>query len=454
MSMHILVIDDEKSQRDILNDILTDAGYSVVVAADGDQGLEYVTSGNFDLILTDLKMPGKDGLDVLKGVRDYNPEIQVIIMTAFGTIPGAVNAIKGGASDYLTKPFKKEELLHVVRRTCERGELISENRKLKDEITKRYHYQNIIGKSPAMRDIYKLIERIKDVDATVLISGESGTGKELVARAIHFSSKKSNGPFVAINCGAIPESLIESELFGHEKGSFTGANKSHIGKFEQAQGGTIFLDEIGTMRADLQIKLLRILQERKVEPIGSHESKELDVRVLAATNDDLEAKVREGYFRTDLYHRLNVFHIRVPRLIDRKEDILLLSNYFINKYTERYNKNQIALTQAAFKALENYAFPGNVRELENIIEKAIILSDGPQIDAADLMIPEATHSIPIVKNEKTKSLPELEEKLIYDALKDNFGSLKRTANTLGITYKTLQYRLKKYGIDKNQFKQS
>ncbi|MEJ2545019.1 MAG: sigma-54 dependent transcriptional regulator [Calditrichaceae bacterium] len=445
--MHILVIDDEKSQRDILNDILTDAGYSVVVAADGDQGLEYATSGNFDLILTDLKMPGKDGLDVLKGVRDYNPEIQVIIMTAFGTIPGAVNAIKGGASDYLTKPFKKEELLHVVRRTCERGELISENRKLKDEITKRYHYQNIIGKSPAMRDIYKLIERIKDVDATVLISGESGTGKELVARAIHFSSKKSNGPFVAINCGAIPESLIESELFGHEKGSFTGANKSHIGKFEQAQGGTIFLDEIGTMRADLQIKLLRVLQERKVEPIGSHESKELDVRVLAATNDDLEAKVREGSFRTDLYHRLNVFHIRVPRLIDRKEDILLLSNYFINKYTERYNKNQIALTQAAFKALENYAFPGNVRELENIIEKAIILSDGPQIDAADLMIPEATHSIPIVKNEKTKSLPELEEKLIYDALKDNFGSLKRTANTLGITYKTLQYRLKKYGIE-------
>ena len=450
--MHILVIDDEKSQREILRDILADAGYSVVIAQNGDEGLEYATRDNFDLILTDLKMPGKDGLDVLKSVRDFNPEIQVIIMTAFGTIPGAVNAIKGGAFDYLTKPFKKEELLHVVRRAGERNELINENRKLKDEITKRYHYQNIIGKSPAMRDIYKLIERIKDVDATVLISGESGTGKELVARAIHFSGKRSKGPFVAINCGAIPESLIESELFGHEKGSFTGADKSHTGKFEQAQGGTIFLDEIGTMRADLQIKLLRVLQERKVERIGSHVSTELDVRVLAATNDDLELKVREGSFRTDLYHRLNVFNIKVPKLVERKEDILLLSNHFINKYTERYNKNQIALTQAALKALESYSFPGNVRELENIIEKAIILSDGPQIDEADLMIPNAINSIHYSEKDHIKSLPELEEKLIYDALQENLGSLKRTANKLGITYKTLQYRLKKFGIDKNQFK--
>ena len=450
--MHILVIDDEKSQREILRDILADAGYSVVIAQNGDEGLEYATRDNFDLILTDLKMPGKDGLDVLKSVRDFNPEIQVIIMTAFGTIPGAVNAIKGGAFDYLTKPFKKEELLHVVRRAGERNELINENRKLKDEITKRYHYQNIIGKSPAMRDIYKLIERIKDVDATVLISGESGTGKELVARAIHFSGKRSKGPFVAINCGAIPESLIESELFGHEKGSFTGADKSHTGKFEQAQGGTIFLDEIGTMRSDLQIKLLWVLQERKVERIGSHVSTELDVRVLAATNDDLELKVREGSFRTDLYHRLNVFNIKVPKLVERKEDILLLSNHFINKYTERYNKNQIALTQAALKALESYSFPGNVRELENIIEKAIILSDGPQIDEADLMIPNAINSIHYSEKDHIKSLPELEEKLIYDALQENLGSLKRTANKLGITYKTLQYRLKKFGIDKNQFK--
>ena len=426
----------------------------MVIAENGDEGLEYATSGNFDLVLSDLKMPGKDGLDVLKGVRDFNPEIQVIIMTAFGTIPGAVNAIKGGAFDYLTKPFKKEELLHVVRRAGERHALISENRKLKDEISKQYHYQNIIGKSAAMREIYKLIDRIKDVDTTVLISGESGTGKELVARAIHFSGKRSNGPFVAINCGAIPESLIESELFGHEKGSFTGADKSHIGKFEQAQSGTIFLDEIGTMRADLQIKLLRVLQERKVERVGSQTSTELDVRVLAATNDDLELKVREGSFRTDLYHRLNVFHIKLPKLSERKDDILLLSNHFINKYTERYNKNQIALTQAAFKALDNYAFPGNVRELENIIEKAIILSDGPQIDAADLMIPDAVHSIHYSDKDASKSLPELEEKLIYDALKENFGSLKRTAKKLGITYKTLQYRIKKYAIDKNQFKQN
>ena len=452
--MHILVIDDEKSQRDILKDILTDAGYSVVTAENGEQGLDYATGGDFDLILTDLKMPGKDGLDVLKGSREFNPDLQVIIMTAFGTIPGAVSAIKGGAYDYLTKPFKKEELLHVVNRACERNKLITENRELKNEISERYHYQNIIGKSQSMLQIYKLIERIKDVDATVLISGESGTGKELVAKAIHFSGKRNKESFIAINCGAIPESLIESELFGHEKGSFTGADKTYTGKFEQAQGGTIFLDEIGTMRADLQIKLLRVLQEKKVERIGSNTSTDLNVRVLAATNEDIESKVSKGLFRTDLYHRLNVLHINVPCLVERKEDILLLANYFVKKYADQYGKKQISLTPAALKGLENYSFPGNVRELENIIEKAIILNDNPQIDAQDLMIPNTFTSIQPKGQNGVKSLHALEEQLIHDALNENHGSLKRTAKKLGITYKTLQYRLKKYRIDTNQYKLS
>ena len=449
--MHILVIDDEKSQREILKDILVDAGYSVVIAENGEQGIHYAVNDKFNLILTDLKMPGKDGLDVLKEIRQSDPEMQVIIMTAFGTIPGAVNAIKGGAYDYLTKPFKKDELLHVVSRAVERNKLITENRKLKDEIKKRYHYQNIIGKSPAMREIYRLIERIKDIDSTVLISGESGTGKELVARAIHFSGKRNKGPFVALNCGAIPESLIESELFGHEKGSFTGADKSHTGKFEQAHGGTIFLDEIGTMRADLQIKLLRVLQDKKVERVGSTQSTKLDVRVLAATNDDLESRVKQGAFRTDLYHRLNVFHIKLPRLIDRKDDILLLANHFINKYTERYGKHQIALTQAALKALESYAFPGNVRELENIIERAIVLTRGKVITLNDLPM-----NIKGFKEEKTlgsldegtltEQVETLEKQLIYDALQESGGNQTKAGKLLGLTERNLRYKLKKYNI--------
>jgi len=449
--MNILVIDDEQSQREILRDILTDAGYSVVIAEDGDRGLELAVDANFQIVLTDLKMPGKDGIDVLHGVLEFDSDIQVIIMTAFGTIPGAVNAIKGGAYDYLTKPFKKDELLQVVNRASEKVKLIEENKKLKNEVIHRHQYQNLIGKSQPMQDIYNLIERIKDVDATVLITGESGTGKELVARAIHYSGQRKTGPFVAINCGAIPETLIESELFGHEKGSFTGANRTYEGRFEQAQGGTIFLDEIGTMRKDLQIRLLRVLQERKIEKIGSNHSINLNVRVLAASNEDLERKVDKQSFRTDLYHRLNVFQIEIPLLKNRKEDIALLADHFVKKYTKQYAKNEVTLSSTAIQKLEKYSYPGNVRELENIIEESIILCDGHKIRAEDLMIPELNAEISI--NETgDESLPHIEKKLIVDALKNTHGSLKLAAQKLGISYKTLQYRVKKFGIDKNKYK--
>ncbi len=444
--MHILVIDDEKTQRDILADILRDAGYSVTCAADGDEGLQQIAENGYSLILTDLKMPGKDGFAVLEEALKINPHSQVIIMTAFGSIPSAVNAIKNGAYDYLTKPFKKDELLRVISRAAEKVRLLEENERLKNEVTQRYSYHNLIGGSAAMRKIYGLIEKIKDIDATVLISGESGTGKEMVARAIHYSGKRKDGPFVALNCGAIPETLIESELFGHEKGAFTGAHKDYIGKFEQAQGGTIFLDEIGTMRMDLQIRLLRVLQEKRVSPVGSNRTIDLDVRVIAATNEDLQVKVDSGAFRTDLYHRLNVFHLHLPALRDRKEDIPLLVRHFAERYAQQYKKPLPLFGKSAVQKLESYGFPGNIRELEHVIEKTIILSDKKHLEAQDLIMPD-----PVTQTDPPTSLVEMEKQMIIDTLKEMNGSIKKTAEKLGITYKTLQYRIKKYNITRRDF---
>jgi len=448
--MNILVIDDEKSQRDILADILSDAGYQVTCAADGYDGLELIEQGSIDLVLTDLKMPKKDGFDVLKGTRHINPDIQVIIMTAFGTIPSAVDAIKKGAYDYLTKPFKKEELLRVVNRAAEKVELLSENERLKQEVTHRYQYQSLIGSSTVMQQIYGMIDKIKNIDATVMITGASGTGKELVAKAIHYSGLRKDKSFVALNCGAIPETLIESELFGHEKGSFTGAHKTYIGKFEQAQGGTIFLDEIGTMRMDLQIRLLRVLQERKIERIGSGKSVELDVRVIAASNEDLSAKVEANEFRNDLYHRLNVFHIELPLLRERKKDIPLLTKHFIKKFSAQYGKPEPKLNKDAIQKLESFEYPGNVRELEHILEKTIILNDGQFVTAETLIMPREKSG---KSSEKTgASLIETEATMIKNALKFNNGSIKKASEKLGVSYKTLQYRLRKFGINKEDYK--
>lgn len=448
----ILIVDDEQSQREIVADILKDNGFPVYLAEDGDQALRLFGKHKYAIVLTDLKMPGKDGIDVLNGVKELHPETQVIIMTAFGTIPGAVNAIKNGAYDYLTKPFKKDELIQVVQRACEKIDLLNENSRLKEEISNRYQYASIIGHSKKMQQIYKMIERISLVEATVLISGESGTGKELVAKAIHYNGNRKDKSFIAINCGAIPETLIESELFGHEKGAYTGATKAYAGKFEQAQGGTIFLDEIGTMRNDLQIRLLRVLQEKKVQRLGSAHAIDLDVRVIAATNENLEQKIIDGKFRQDLYHRLNVFTINLPPLRERKEDIALLVRHFIDKNAKQYNKQAPSISADALNKLENYSFFGNVRELENIIEKTMILSDNNPIQASDLLLPNPQASENIRHISSKASLTDVEYKLIQEALQASRGSIKDASEKLGISYKTLQYRMKKFGMDKNDFR--
>ncbi|KAA3614089.1 MAG: sigma-54-dependent Fis family transcriptional regulator [Calditrichaeota bacterium] len=451
--MHILIVDDEQAQRNILADILKDAGYKTDLAENGEVALRKFGANQYAIVLTDLKMPGKDGLDVLKHIHNSDQDTQVIIMTAFGTIPGAVNAIKIGAYDYLTKPFKKDDLLQVVDRAAEKVKLLKENARLKNEISNRYQYASIIGQSPEMRQIFSMIERVAKVDATVLITGKSGTGKELVARAVHYNGNRKEGPFVALNCGAIPETLIESELFGHEKGAFTGAAKTYMGKFEQAQGGTIFLDEIGTMRLDLQIRLLRVLQEKKVQKLGSNQSIDLDVRVIAASNENLEELINEKKFRSDLYHRLNVFSIALPSLKDRFQDIPLLVRHFLEKYADQYKKEIPALSPDALNKLEKYPFPGNVRELENIIEKTIILTDHNPILADDLMLPSTKPQNNNVKEiDSNGSLTDIEYKLISDALIESNGSIKKASEALGISYKTLQYRMKKFNMHKNDFR--
>ncbi len=450
--MKILVIDDEISQREILSDILIDAGYEVETAASGEEGLNIVYKGGIYLVLTDLKMPGKDGIQILKEILGFDQDIQVILMTAFGTIPSAVNAIKCGAYDYLTKPFQKQELLRVVKRAADKVRLVIENRDLRDQIVEKFSFHNLVGSSQSIKCVFKLIEKIKNVDATVIITGESGTGKELVAKAIHYGGRRKKGPFIVVNCGAIPENLIESELFGYEKGAFTGATRTYAGKFEQAQGGTIFLDEIGVMPLSLQVRLLRVLQEKKISKIGSNQSTDVDVRVVAATNENLQKKIQENQFRIDLYHRLNIFSIHLPALRDRKEDIPLLAKHFLEKYANRYGQKKLSLSPGALKKLEEYAFPGNVRELENILEKTVILTEQNIIEPQSLMFDDTLIVGQTSDDRSPTTLPQIEYDHIIKALKDSGGSIKEAARNLGLSYKTLQYRMKKHGLDKKDFK--
>lgn len=450
--MKILVIDDEENQRNILSDILSDAGYQVTTAANGEEGLQFIYRDDFFLILTDLKMPEKDGIAVLKEVLEYDPSIQVILMTAFGSIPSAVHAIKAGAYDYLTKPFQKDELLRVIRRAADKVALIMENRQLRNQVIEKFGFLNLVGTSPAMKRIFRLIEKIKDIDATILITGESGTGKEVIAKAVHYGGIRKSGPFIAVNCGAIPENLIESELFGYQKGAFTGATRNFAGKFEQAQKGTIFLDEIGAMPHHLQARLLRVLQEKQISKLGSETSIKLNVRVIAATNENLPEKIEKGQFRMDLFHRLNVFTIHIAPLRERPEDITLLVKHFIEKYSKIYNKKIFSLSSAALNKLENYRFSGNIRELENIIEKTVILNDLDIIGPQHLMLGNIKDSKQSGQEFSSTNLPKMEEDLIRHTLKVNRGSIKKSSEALGISYKTMQYRMKKYGLSKENFR--
>lgn len=379
----LLIVDDERNYLIVLEDLLSEEGYEVVTAETAPKALEILQSQELDLVITDMKMPGMDGMALLDNIHTQHPDLPVIMMTAYGTIEKAVEAMRKGAFDYIMKPFKNEELKLTIRKGVEHYRLIRQNRHLSRELQERYQFSNIIGKSAPMQRIYELIEKVAPTKATVLITGESGTGKELIARAIHYNSTRQDHPFISVNCGALPENLLESELFGHEKGAFSGAVSQRRGRFELAHGGTLFLDEISEMSPSLQVKLLRVLQEMEFERVGGSQTLKVDVRVVAASNRDLKAEIAEGGFRSDLFYRLNVVHIGLPPLRERTDDIPLLVNHFLDKYRKESGRSALEMEPEALRCLFEYSWPGNVRELENVIERAVILAAGDRITVKD-----------------------------------------------------------------------
>ncbi|SFM65987.1 sigma-54-dependent transcriptional regulator [Thermodesulforhabdus norvegica] len=381
----VLVVDDEKNWLIVLEEILEDEGYEVLTADNAREALQIAMNNDVDVVVTDMKMPEIDGITFLDRLHRAKPDVPIIMMTAYGTVEKAVEAMKKGAFDYICKPFTNEEFLVVVSKALEHFRLVSAKKELQREVEERYRFSNIVGKSPVMKKLFDTIEKIAPSKATVLITGESGTGKELIARAIHYHSPRRDKPFVSVNCGALPETLLESELFGHEKGAFTGAVQRRKGRFELAHEGTLFLDEISEMSPHLQVKLLRVLQEMEFERVGGMETIRVDVRVIAASNRDLKAEMEEGRFRQDLFYRLNVVHIHVPPLRERKEDIPLLIQHFLTKYAGELGKRSpVRVHPEAMRCLMDYHWPGNVRELENVIERALILATGEEITLRDL----------------------------------------------------------------------
>ena len=446
----ILLIDDDESLRKIISHNLTSDGYRVVSASGGKEGLEIFKKENFDLIITDLKMPDLDGMDVLKEVRRLKNDVIVIMITAYGTIEKAVEALKTGAFDYITKPFNRDELKIAVDKALKIKRLEEENIRLKSELDEKFKFESIVGVSSKMVDVLEMVKRVARTDSTILLLGESGTGKELIARAIHHNSLRSHKPFVVVNCAAIPDDLLESELFGHQKGSFTGALEDKIGKFEYANGGTIFLDEIGDLKLELQAKFLRVLQEKTIDKVGGNNPIEVDVRVIAATNQNLRELIEKGVFREDLYYRLSVIPIKIPPLRERKEDIPDLINHFLNKFKAR---GDIRFNPKAVRVMQNYFWKGNIRELGNVIERVLLLRRGKEIGIEDL--PEEirfnsqkpTDFIPEIP-EHGISLEDVEKELLLKALEKKNWNQSKTADFLNITRATLIYRMEKYGIKK------
>ena len=443
----VLVVDDEPAQRELVGGFLRRQGFEVTTAADGAVALERFRAEPADAILTDQKMPGLSGLALLEAARGIDPEVAVIVMTAYGTIESAVSAMKGGAADYLTKPLNLEELRHRLERARERRALQAENRGLREALQERHRLEGVIGESGAMQEVLSLVHRVAASDATVLIRGESGTGKELIAKAIHYASARAARPLVRVNCAALPETLLEAELFGHEKGAFTGAHAARQGRFEAAQGGSLFLDEIGDLPLHLQVKLLRVLQEREIERLGSSRPIGVDVRLLAATHRDLEAAVRAGTFRDDLYYRINVVTVTVPPLRARRADIPPLLEHFLARFARDNRKPIRGLTAEARDALLRYDYPGNVRELENLIERAIVLTRDDVVGLGDLPL---CVRAPEVAADDPASLPAategLERRLIRDALAAAGGVQTHAAEALGISERVLRYKLRKYGL--------
>jgi DNA-binding NtrC family response regulator len=417
-------------------------------AASAEEGLKLAERA--DLILTDLRLPGMDGLELLHLMRRQNSEVPVIVMTAFGTIETAVEAMKAGAADFLLKPFSLDHLMTVVRKALELRALQDENRKLREELGRRYQFDNIVGRSPAMQEIFATILRVAPSRATVLLAGESGVGKDLIARAIHYHSPRKDRPFVKINCTALPENLMESELFGYEKGAFTGAVGSKPGKFEQADTGTAFLDEIGDVPASVQVKLLRVLQEREFERLGSNKTRHIDVRIVAATNQDLRAALEQGTFREDLYYRLNVVPMNIPPLRERREDIPFLAEHFVRKLAAQSDSPVSSITDAAIQRLMGYHWPGNVRELENVIERSLVLCTGTELDAPDIRLDTAPRSrVQTAENflPEGMTLDEYEQAVIREALRRAEGNKSQAARLLGLTRNALRYRLAQMGIE-------
>ena len=537
-ALRILVVDDEKAQRGILAEILSSVGYQVDGAGGLQEALCRIDGSGVDLVLTDLKMPGGSGMDLLEKVKEIDPDIEVVLMTAFSSVETAVEAMRKGAHHYLPKPFSKEDLLDTVAHLRDRIHLRKENRRLRHLVAERFSYHEMLGVSAGMQEVFNTIEKVHSSTATVLIRGESGTGKELVARAVHATGNRGTKPFVAINCAAIPEMLIESELFGHEKGSFTGAIAAKVGRFEEVADGTLFLDEVGSMRYDLQAKLLRVIQEREFHRIGGRETLRLRGRIVAATSQDLESLVRENLFREDLYFRLNVVPIEVPALRDRHGDLPLLAMHFLEKYSGEMGKNLHSMSSGVLDILESCSWPGNVRELENVVQRMVVLADdseevlrtdsvprtlvqefpgsrrftnrrpGPILAEQDVQVegaetsgatsgatsgvtsgadapgsvdsgPAASREVQGTRNRENKEngatpemdapreetgqpagrmrlppdgvhLPDVEADLIRQALEVARGKLEPAARLLGITYKTLQYRIKKYGLKQCQ----
>jgi two-component system response regulator HydG len=442
----ILVVDDEPNARTALAEILKGEGFAVETAGDGFKALAKMADFGPDLVLTDLKMPGLDGVELMKKVKEQDAELPVVVMTAFGAVETAVSAMREGAADYLQKPLNSDELLIVLERALERTKLRRETSELRSQLRERYSFENIVGSSPEMQQVFKSVAQIAPSRATVLISGDSGTGKELVAAAIHHRSPRASRPFVRLHCAALAETLLESELFGHERGAYTGADRKREGRFEQADGGTLFLDEIGEISLATQVKLLRVLQEREFERVGGNQSIHVDVRVIAATNRDLKEMVAAGRFREDLYYRLNVINLTLPSLRQRPSDIPALAMHFLKRYAEENGKTVSSISDGALALLANHPWPGNVRELENVIERAVVIAEGNTLEphhlpsdfvaasrrGGALQIPGAT-------------MDEIERYAIMKTLESVGGSTSRAAELLGISVRKIQYKLQEYG---------